>query len=159
MLLYCLYLLKKNNTMNRFWRPLSITYSLMILVTGVMYSGSVALWGIGHLRIDAGQTRALHWMGSVYRQHGNQFQCRWVCHRRVEECGETTRPDHGMQPDVDDCCHGLDWIWEFSDCPILDSPLCIGRRIFKRTRIQISKEISQMDRTGFKKWFWGTVGL
>lgn len=43
---YCLYLLKKNNTMNRFWRPISSTYSLMILVTGVMYSGSVALWGV-----------------------------------------------------------------------------------------------------------------
>lgn len=43
---YCLYLLQKHNTLNRYWRPLSSTYSLMILVTGVMYSGSVALWGV-----------------------------------------------------------------------------------------------------------------
>jgi L-rhamnose-H+ transport protein len=42
---YCLFLLKKNNTMTRYWSPLSSTYSLMILITGVMYSGSVALWG------------------------------------------------------------------------------------------------------------------
>lgn len=44
--LYCFYLLKKNSTMTRYWRPFSMTYSLMILVTGVMYSGSVALWGV-----------------------------------------------------------------------------------------------------------------
>jgi len=43
---YCLYLLKKNHTLNRYWGPLSNTYSLMILITGVMYSGSVALWGV-----------------------------------------------------------------------------------------------------------------
>jgi L-rhamnose-H+ transport protein len=43
---YCLYLLKKNHTMNRYWQPPRSTYALMILVTGVMYSGSVALWGV-----------------------------------------------------------------------------------------------------------------
>jgi L-rhamnose-H+ transport protein len=43
---YCLYLLKKNETMERYWQPSSRTYSFMILVTSIMYSGSVALWGV-----------------------------------------------------------------------------------------------------------------
>jgi L-rhamnose-H+ transport protein len=43
---YCLYLLKKNGTMERFRHPSSTHYALMILVVGVMYSGSVALWGV-----------------------------------------------------------------------------------------------------------------
>lgn len=45
-IIYCIYLLSKNQTWKRYQVPKTGLYWLVLLLIGVMYSGSVALWGM-----------------------------------------------------------------------------------------------------------------
>jgi L-rhamnose-H+ transport protein len=44
-IIYCIYLLSKNKTWQRYSLAATAPYWLVILLMGIMYSGSVALWG------------------------------------------------------------------------------------------------------------------